>query len=322
MLPAAVAVVLLGSGCGYIGGPMVPLANIPATVTDLAAVQRGGAILAHFTPPAFTTEHVVISGPLAPELRIGVWPEGASVETWAASAKPAASPIVENGLETYRVPAAEWVGKEVVLASRVTAENGKKSAWSNYVILPVVPPPDPPAGLAATSTAAGVRLAWRSAAPRFRVVRKAGEETQYTTVAPDLTEHEWTDPNSTPGTAYSYMVQSVVPLGNGRQAESELAEVKITPEAPLPAAPAGLVAVPGSNSIELTWEVPSGDVAGYRLYRALASGAFEKLAEMNGIPTYSDRAVEHGKSYRYAVSAVNSSGREGPRSEIREAFLQ
>ena len=287
----------------------------------MAALQRGDRIIAHFTVPTMTTEHITIQSSLALDLRIGVWPEHASVETWAAGAKRIENAKMEGGLATYEIPAAEWAGKEVVLAARVAGANHKESAWSNYVILPVVPAPDRPSDVTATSTSAGVRLTWRANGEHFRVLRKAGDETSYSVVASDVTQHEWTDPHVTPGTPYSYLVQTIVPLANKKEAESELTEVKITPEAPPPAAPTGLVAVPATSTIELTWEAPPGDVAGYRIYRATGNGNFEKIADGNGIPTYSDHAVEHGKSYRYAVAAVNSAGREGPRSEIKEVAM-
>jgi hypothetical protein len=320
-LAAVPAAVLLNFGCGYIGGPLTPLANIPFAPVDVAALQRGDKILAHFTVPTMTTEHVVIQGSLALDLRIGVWPEHASVETWAAAAKPIADPKMEGGLATYEIPAAEWAGKEVVIAARVAGANHKESAWSNYVVLPVVAAPDRPRDVTATTTPQGVRLTWNANGEHFRVLRKAGEETAYAVVAGDVTQHEWTDPQATPGTPYSYLVQTIVPLADKKEAESELTEVKITPEPPAPPAPPGLVAVPAPSTIELTWEAPAGDVAGYRIYRATAGGDFEKIADVNGIPTYSDHAVEHGKSYRYAVAAVNSAGREGPRSDVKEVAM-
>lgn len=301
---------------------MTPLANIPSPVTDLAARQRGGAIIVHFTVPVFTTEHVTLKEMPVLDLRVGVWPEHASVDTWAAGAKSINNPKLEGGIATYQIPSAEWAGKEVVIAARVVGSNGKASTWSTYLVLPVVPAPDQPRELRAASTPAGVRLSWRSNGEHFRVLRKAGEDTQYAAVAMDVTQHEWTDAQATPGTAYSYLVQTIVPLGNNKEAESELTEVKITPEVPPPPAPTGLVAVPAPNSIELTWEASPGDVAGYRVYRATGAADFEKIADVNAIPTYSDHAVEHGRTYRYAVSAVDQTGREGARSAIKEAALQ
>jgi hypothetical protein len=320
-IAAVVAAALFTSGCGYVGGPLPPLANIPSSITDLAARQRGGDIIAHFTLPAFTTEHIAIKDPLTLDLRVGVWPENVGVETWAANAKRIPPPKTTGAIATYLIPSGEWAGKEVVIAARTLGENGKDSEWSNYVILPVVPTPQQPQDLKGESTATGVRLTWRAAGEHFRVQRKVGDSAQYAVVAPDLTQHEFADNQTTPGTTYSYLVQTIVPLGGGKEAESELTELRITPEAPPPAAPTNLMAVPAPNSIELTWDAAAGEVVGYRIYRAAGPGDLEKLADGNGIPTYSDRAVEHGKTYRYAVSAVDQQGREGPRSAIKEVLM-
>ena len=83
---------------------MNPLANIPSATTDLAALQRGGVIMAHFTVPTFTTEHVAIADPLTFDLRVGVWPEHVSVDTWAAGAKAITNSEMEGGLATYGFP--------------------------------------------------------------------------------------------------------------------------------------------------------------------------------------------------------------------------
>ncbi|HWD00278.1 MAG TPA: hypothetical protein VG456_26150 [Candidatus Sulfopaludibacter sp.] len=321
LFAAVLAAALLNFGCGYVGGPQPPLANIPSTVTDLSARQRGATVIAHFTVPTTTTEHMPIKDQLALDLRVGVWPEGASVEAWAAGARKIAPPKVEHGLATYQIPVADWVGKEVVLAARTAGENGKEASWSNYVVLPVVAAPQQPQDLRAEPVASGVRLTWHAAGQHFRILRKAGDEAQYSVVAADVAQQEWTDTQTTPGTAYSYLVQTIVPLGSGKEAESELSEVKITASAPPPSAPANLVAVPAPNSIELNWDAATGDVAGYRIYRATAAGEFQKVADVNAIPAYSDHAVQHGTTYRYAVAALDSNGREGPRSTVKEVTL-
>ena len=69
-----VALAALGAaGCGYIGEPLPPLANVPARVTDLAAMQRGSRIVVSFTVPRLTTEGMPLKAP-ALELRIGASP--------------------------------------------------------------------------------------------------------------------------------------------------------------------------------------------------------------------------------------------------------
>jgi fibronectin type 3 domain-containing protein len=68
------------------------------------------------------------------------------------------------------------------------------------------------------------------------------------------------------------------------------------------------------NSIELNWERNTEeDLSGYRVYRAEGNGALEKIADVAAVPSYSDRKVEHGKSYRYAIAAVDQAGNESAR---------
>jgi fibronectin type 3 domain-containing protein len=39
-------------------------------------------------------------------------------------------------------------------------------------------------------------------------------------------------------------------------------------------------------------------------------------------PTYSDRNIEHGKTYRYEVTAIDRLGNESPHSAPTEAAFQ
>ena len=65
------------------------------------------------------------------------------------------------------------------------------------------------------------------------------------------------------------------------------------------------------NSIELNWERNTeGDLNGYRVYRAEGNGAMEKIADVSVVPSYSDRKVEAGKTYRYSVSGGSGRKRE------------
>jgi hypothetical protein len=301
-------------GCGYVAGPLPPLANIPAPITDLGAIQRGARLIVHFSPPADTTENVPIGTPLELDLRIGPADAG---ERWEAEAKKIPPVKPANGLAEYDVPAAEWVGKTIRIEARSAGENGKYSAWSNIVTFPVMPPLDQPVNLHSETTPAGLKLAWQARGTHFRVLRAAGAEPSYAVVA-TATQPEWTDPGAAVGTNYRYLVQTFDPLSGNHEAQSELSEpYTVTPEPLPPAAPAGLRAVAGPNSIELSWDgnAESG-ITGYRIYRGTPGGPLERIGEAGVIPTYSDRAVEHGRNYSYAVTAVGASGRESPKSSL------
>jgi hypothetical protein len=311
------------AGCGYISGPLPPLANVPSRVADLHAVQRGGTIIAQFTIPLVTTENVTIQEPLHFDLRIATEVNPFSADRWAAQATQVPAPKAAKGTALYEIPSGPWTGKEVTLGVRSIGSNGKPSEWSNFVQVQAVPPPARPSGIRGESVPAGMRLTWKAAGEHFRVLRKTPGEQSFSIIAPDLHTPEFVDTTAAVGVESTYLVQSYLPQGQNREAQSELSdEYKITRQAPPPATPTGLLGVPSSDTIELNWEGNTGaETTGYRIYRSEAGGDYTRIAEVSAVPAYSDHAVQHGKTYRYAVSAIDKEGRESPRSTIVEVGL-
>jgi hypothetical protein len=74
-----------------------------------------------------------------------------------------------------------------------------------------------------------------------------------------------------------------------------------------PGAPSGLSGSPTSSSVSLTWNAPSGPVAGYHVYRNGTRVASPSSA------SYTDSGLAASTAYSYQVSAHNAAG-EGPRS--------
>ena len=222
-IPAALAaaVLLLSAACGYVGGPLKPLANVPAKVTDLAAVQRGALIIVHFTVPLKTTEAQTIHKPVKLDLRIGSTPEPFNSAQWLDHAKPLSSIRVDQGLASLEIPIAEWTGKEAILGVRVVGANGKDAGWSNYQAIRIVPAPQVPANLKPDATAAGVHLSWSGSGDQFRVIRRGSAGEAYAVVA-TLNSHEWIDTSTEFGKPYFYEVQSLVDVGDQKFAESDL----------------------------------------------------------------------------------------------------
>ena len=323
VLPALIAAAaLLTAGCGYTGDPLPPLANIPTRVLDLAAIQRGSHIMVQFTVPPRTTEGVAIKTPLKLDLRIGTAEPPFSQEVWAAHATAVPAGPVTNGVARYEIPAAAWTGKEAILAVRVLSARDKTVGWSNFVNLPVVAPPERPAEVHPEATAEGVRLTWRARGDSFRIYRRTASD-PFAPVA-TVPQPSWTDAGAEFGKHYLYQVQSIVKLANNAEAESEVSdEAGITPEDRFPpAVPAGLNAATGPNSIELSWEGNAEpDLASYRVYRSTGASPLGKIGDPVVVPSYSDRDVEHGKTYRYAVSAIDQSGNESAPSGPVEATL-
>jgi hypothetical protein len=324
LLTAAAFAVLFCGGCGQIGDPMPPLANIPAPVDDLSASQRGSTIVVQFSMPELTTEGMVIRRPVKLDLRVGPAAEQFDANEWSAQAKQFAPEPVGKGPVRHELTLAEeWTGSEVVIAVKIIGENGRDAGWSNFDILPVVAAPERPQEVRSDSVAGGVRLAWRANGQSFRVYRRQGDTGDFE-VAADTTRPEWTDTAAIPGNEYTYFVQTIAKAGEQKEAVSEPSEaVRITPvDHFAPGAPAGLRAVASPSTVELAWEHNNEpDLAGYSVYRAQGDGEFQKVAEAVEMPGYSDRTAESGKLYRYTVTAIDRTGNESPRSNAVEAAL-
>jgi fibronectin type 3 domain-containing protein len=300
-----------------------PLANIPSDPTDLAVVQRGATLYAHFKVPQLTTEQMPIKGDLELDLRVGISPNPWNVEAWAENAKKISPQAVKDDIAQYQAPSLAWTGKEITIAARAIGANGKASHWSNIVTLPVVAPLAAPKDFAATPTANGVRMTWHGAGQHFRILRRVESSPEYVELGTSTTD-EFLDSTAEFGKEYSYLVQAYADLGAHREAQSDLSpEQTLTPEDKFPpAAPANLRATASANSVELSWDANNeADLAGYILYRSVNGGAFEKIASVNEIPAYSDKPVEAGKTYRYVVTAIDRSGNESVRSAVAEANL-
>ncbi len=74
-------------------------------------------------------------------------------------------------------------------------------------------------------------------------------------------------------------------------------------------------------TVNLTWDAPttsSDPVAGYHVYRATGTGAsFQLLNSSVNVPTtYSDKTIQSGKTYVYAVTSVDASGAESADSNL------
>jgi hypothetical protein len=311
------------AGCGYLGEPLPPLANVPARVSDLAAVQRGARIIAQFTVATLTTEGKPIPQPMELDLRVGP-SEPFNLGEWESHAKAVSEAPSKDGIARYEILSAEWAGKSVVIGVRTIAGNGKASGWSNFVTVPVIPALAKPSALTAEATAGGVKLLWQAPDGSFRVFRKPEGAEGYA-LAATVTRREWVDADAEYGKRIEYLVQGIRDVGDNHTAESDLSDVAaLTPEDKFPpAAPAGLHATAAPASIELSWEPNSeSDLASYRIYRALGGGAFEKVGDVSAVPAYSDRTVERGKQYRYAVTAVDRAGNESGRSPVVEASVE
>ncbi len=109
------------------------------------------------------------------------------------------------------------------------------------------------------------------------------------------------------GVTYWYGVSAVTSEGTGLNA----GPISVTP-ATLPGAPVSVQAKGVNTAVELSWTAPSNggsDIVQYRILRGTDAANLTFIANASGSATsYRDTGLENGKTYFYAVSAVNDVG--------------
>lgn len=83
---------------------------------------------------------------------------------------------------------------------------------------------------------------------------------------------------------------------------------------PVPTAPAGLVATPNAQSVDLAWTgVTDGSIVRYQLDRSENGAAFVPLGNLDGTAaSYRDEGAVPGRQYTYRLTAINASGSSPP----------
>jgi fibronectin type 3 domain-containing protein len=173
----------------------------------------------------------------------------------------------------------------------------------------VIEPLSPPSPVTAEGRAEGIRLSWAARAGiTYRLFR--GND-----FLAESARGEYLDQFIDFGKTYSYQVTAAVNQGDTRAESLPGAAVTVDYQDRFaPATPTGLTAIAGVNSIEIAWDRNTEpDLAGYRIYRAEGEGPFAPLGELVTAPSYGDRTAAKGKTYRYAVTALDRNGNESPR---------
>ena len=336
------AVLLLG--CASSGMPRPPSLRLPDPVKDLHAERVGSDVLLSFTVPPRTTDGDLIRGPVVAQVcrAVGTLAETACVPSIRVAVAPG------KAAATDPLPGALTQGKGPLLVYRVALLNaaGRTEGLSKPVLAAAGLAPQQPERVQAQGSRDGVVLSWQPAnAGEMRIHRTALNAPRPATAAEkkpapgmqlplakkaDAADVDLTVPQaggSDPGgvvdrtardqMTYRYVAQRVQPV----TLDGHALELRSAASAPVtlayadtfaPAAPAGLVLVPGGGfgspaSIDLSWDANvDADLLGYNVYRAEADGAFARLTpEPVTAPAYHDAQVAPDRRYRYSVTAVD-----------------
>jgi hypothetical protein len=138
----------------------------------------------------------------------------------------------------------------------------------------------------------------------------------------------YTDNGLTNGTKYYYVVRAVDTASPTPNESAASNEAFATPSTFALAAPTGLTATAGDQSVALEWtdtaNATNANLAGYNVYRSTTSGGpyntkVNSTLVAKGTTSFTDTGPTNGTTYFYVVRAVNTSGTESPDSNQASA---
>ncbi len=339
----AVALAAALSGCGTPGAPQPPSLNLPARVTDLAAVRTGNRVTLTFTVPARNTDKL----PLKSDVSAGICRQQETGQCAAVANLQLAPGKSATFAEQLPSELATGTPRPLRYFVELKNDNGRSAGPSNPSVVLAGQAPAPVTGLSAELRKNGVALRWTpdgtTTAVRLRrtllnpaqtpprqglLAQPAEPLRQNLLVDTGLAAAAAIDTTVRTGQSYEYQAQRVVRLAaNGQTLElagepSQPVRIDVRDIFP-PAVPRDLAAVATAAAdglapaIDLNWRPDTeADLAGYIVYRREDDAAWERISPPEPLvgPAFHDARVQPGHTYHYAVSAIDQSGHESARS--------
>ena len=346
----AMAVLAL-AGCGKKGNIVPPERRLPLPPSDMRATIDDRVIVVQFVAPRnrvdnsrlrdltlmrlFRREEAPDGAP-KPAMRSGERVVGyEEIARIDLGAPPPPNVQLSDGAVVVKDQKGLSLGKRYAYAATAEDTSGRISAPSAPVAVTFLAAPVSPPGLVAQAGDKQVSLRWDApttlidGAPasgelRYIVLRGAGDGGLAPITPAPIATTAYTDSGLENETTYRYAVKSVrvEPAGSASGPASEAVAATPINTTP-PSAPTRLVAIPASDSVRLAWNAsPETDVAQYGIYRAEGSGPFTRVATTPAITTiYTDRDVQSGRTYRYAVTALSRAKHQNESSRSNEVTV-
>ena len=351
MAAAFAMAVLALAACGKKGAIVAPERRIPQPPMDMRATVDDRVIVVRFVAPRSRVDNSRLrdltlmrlfrreeppEGALKPAMRSGErvvgYVEIARIEL-AAPLPPNVQ--LSDGAVVVKDEKGLSFGKRYAYAATAEDMNGRISAPSAPLAVIFLAAPAPPPGLVAQAGDKQVSLRWdapttlidgaaASGELRYIVLRGAGEGGLAPITPAPIAATTYTDTAVENETTYRYAVKGVreEPAGSASGPPSEAVAATPINTTP-PSAPTRLVAIPAAGSVRLAWNAsPDADVVQYAIYRAEGTGPFTRLATGPALTTiYTDRDVQSGRSYRYAVTGLSRAKHQNESARSNEVTV-
>jgi fibronectin type 3 domain-containing protein/predicted small lipoprotein YifL len=341
---AMAALTLLG--CGKKGPIVAPERRLPQPPADMRATVEDRAIVVRWVNPRNRVDNsrlrdLAVMRLFRREEAPGAEPKPAmlsgdrvvgyeEIKRIALGAPPPPGVQMEGGGVSVTDDKSLSFGRRYVYVATAEDSSGRSSAPSPPVTVTFIAAPAAPPGLSAQAGDKQARLRWEAATTfidgtpatgelRYIVLRAVGEGALAPVTPAPIAATTYTDTGLENETAYRYAVKGVRVDPAGTAIGPASSAVVVTPvDTTPPSAPTRLIGIPAAGSVRLAWNPsPEDDVAQYAVYRAEGTGPFTRIATTAAISTiYTDRDVQSGRTYRYAVTALDRAKQpnESPRS--------
>ncbi|MFC0211038.1 fibronectin type III domain-containing protein [Paenibacillus chartarius] len=250
--------------------------------------------------------------------------DGGASWTTAAEGIAATTYVVvnlTNGTEyTFAVTAYDEAGNESAKSTSVSAQPQGDTG-------PDTTPPAVPAGFTGSTSANQADLTWQANTENDLAGYNLYVSLDGTTwtptpiqIEPQLTAYSVSGLQYE--TTYWFALAAYDASGNE---SAKSAGVELTPhEEPdtvPPAAPTGLTAAPGNTTAQLNWNANTeGDLADYKVYVSANGGTTWNAGISVGTArSYQATGLTNGQAYTFAVTAIDTSGNESPKSASANA---
>ncbi|MGB8952312.1 MAG: hypothetical protein WCC06_06570 [Candidatus Aminicenantales bacterium] len=347
----AAPLLLFFAACGKKGPIYPPLVLIPQPVEILRVFQRGDKIFLQWVNPTAYIDGRSLSGISLIEVWVYEAADSSSeearaipIEEFEKKARLAAV-IKKEEFLTFRKeggpPEGEFqyvfplTGKSLggcqwAFAIRVMDAGKKKSEFSRIIALRPQALSLPPFQVEAAVFEDRIELKW--AAPQentdrstpaavkgYNIYRAEGENMPRLLNSAPVSDTQHGDKEFLFGRNYRYFIRASASESAPYLESEDSAVIEVLPrDVFAPAPPSGLEAVSSTGLVTLIWEANrEKDIAGYKVWRKEEGRDACVLLTPEPIleNTFTDTAVEKGRRYEYAITALDRSGNESQKSE-------
>lgn len=319
---------LVLSGCGKSGPPVVPILAEPSPPTDLTALVRNRTVILAWTRPTTNIDGTALRYLATFQIsRAQTAPQTSDYSVVATVKAEKPDNAVASGNRYAFTDKGVVVGARYAYTIEAVSRRGIVGPPSLEATALVTVDIEAPSGLLAEAGERSVRLSWEAPTrrgdasplgivPRYNIYRgtSPGRYDPSPINREPVRSTQFQDAGLVNDQTYYYRVTAVEsqepPWQEGVPSdEVSVSPVDLTPPAP----PQGVRAVVGPGpAVSLSWELNrESDLAGYLVYRSdTPERPPQRLTETPlKSPTFTDRSVRSRGRYLYTVTAVDASSR-------------